>query len=230
MAGCLNNYVPVEDYSELQSAYDTISDKYVEANQDRIDLSIENKNLKSDVDNLENETEKYQVLLRDLNSLLKNVYYGYASNENWINDDFTGFSIGYKGNYYIITAGHTFENEYGKFTNFRFRPNFSDKWIYPKLLVYNNDYLNRNDYAIFYSDILENGFKVDDENDKGEYILGNADLKINIIKEAETLGELGESGSPILDYEGEVTGISTTDLYSFHTPIKLVIEAINELN
>ena len=230
MAGCLNNYVPVEDYSELQSAYDTISDKYVEANQDRIDLSIENKNLKSDVDNLENETEKYQVLVRDLNSLLKNVYYGYASNEKWISDGgFNGFSMEYKGSYYIITAGHMVENEYGKFINFKFKPNFSDNWIYPKLLIYDNNYMKRSDYAVFYSDVLKNGFRIDDENDVGKYILGNADVNINIIREVGILSKLMESGSPIIDYEGEAVGISTTDLYEFYTPIRTITEAIDNL-
>ena len=224
MAGCLNNYVPVEDYSELQSAYDTISDKYVEANQDRIDLSIENKNLKSDVDNLENETEKYQVLLRDLNSLLKNVYYGYASNSEWISDGFTAFSMEYGERYYILTAGHCIHYNFGGldtglYTTIKFKNNSGD-FIYPKLLAYENDYYR--DYAILFSDKVTSGLDFDLNNSYPEFILGNRNL--NTIKNEYDLKD-GESGSPVIDLDGQVIGIATGNFVD----IDLVIKAIDNL-
>lgn len=232
--GCLDNYIPIEEYnsevalyeSQLEEANSETEAKSVEISE----LTEEKNTLENDLDLTEEEVKGYESLINNLNELLSCVYYGYSSNEKWISDGgFTGFSMEYKGNYYIVTAGHMVENEYGKFINFKFKSNFSDKWVYPKLLIYDNNYMERSDYAVFYSDILKNGFKIDDDNDKGEYILGNADVNINIIRNAGILSKLRESGSPIIDYEGELIGISTTDLYEFYTPIITITDAIDKI-
>ena len=171
------------------------------------------------------ETEKYQDLIANLNDLLKNVYYVYQKKSDGSSVWGTGFSLKYNDKYWLITAGHAIENEYGIFKNLGFEIN--DKWIYPKLLTYENDYNNRNDYAIFYSDKINNGFAIDNENDNPEYILGTKTL--NIIKSFNINGIEGESGSPIIDYEGEIIGIDTTDLISYYTDIDLVLEAIDKI-
>ena len=228
MAGCLDNYVPVEDYSELQSAYDTISDKYVEADQDRIDLRNENKNLKSDIGNLENETEKYQTLLRNLNSLLENIYYGYASNANWESEGFTAFSLNYRDKIFLITAGHCIHYNFegldtGLYTKIKVK-NFKGDWIYPKLLKYENDFNSNRDYAILYSDKINSGLDFDINNNFPKFILGNRNL--NTIKDfsIHTLKDK-ESGSPIIDIDGEVIEIATGNFVD----IDLVLDAIDNL-
>ena len=214
----LDNYVPVEEYNELHSAY-------VEAKQDRTDLENENKSLKSDIDNLETEVERYQNLIANLNDLLGSVYYGYAENNNWILDGFTAFSLKYNDKFYIITAGHCVENlDTGRMTNFKFKANFDDSWVYPKLLIYENDFYNNRDYAILYSDEVISGLDFDLENTFPRYILGNG--KNNIFKEHDTYNLIeGESGSPVIDMDGELIGIATGSF----TDTDLVIEAIENL-
>ena len=174
------------------------------------------------INELELELKSYRALLDNLNELLGNVYYGYASNDNWILDGFTAFSLEYKDKYYIITAGHCVENEDGKFSNFKFKANFSDEWIYPKLLTYENDFMYGKDYAIFYSDKIDKGFKIG-EYELPAFILGNG--KLNIIKEntAKTIG--GESGSPVVNINSEVIGIMTGSV----TNITYILQAIDNI-
>lgn len=187
-----------------------------------VEKIVEVENLDK-IKELELQVQKYEDLIGNLNELLSCVYYGYASNDEYILDGFTAFSLEYNDKYYIITAGHAVEDNDGKYYNHRFKANFSDEWIYPELIAYDNDYINKSDYAIFYSDKVSNGLNIDKDNDSGKYILGYTDL--NIIKNLSTSVE-GESGSPIIDFNGEVIGISTTDTISYYTDIDIVLENI----
>ncbi|MCJ7666635.1 MAG: hypothetical protein MUO59_07870, partial [Actinobacteria bacterium] len=101
---------------------------------------------------------------------------------------------------------------------------FGGKWIYPKLLTYENDYDNNIDYAIFYSDKIDSGLGYDLDNGYPEYVLGNGD--INTIKGFYTYDLVGgESGSPIIDIDGEAIGIATGG----STDINIVLQAIDNM-
>jgi hypothetical protein len=171
-------------------------------------------------------------LIGNLNELLDNVYYVYGKNEYEDHYDEswgTGFSLEYKDKFYLITAGHIVENEYGYFPNLGFKANFSDEWIYPKLLCYEQNHEAIIDYAVFYSDKVDSGFTIDDDNDKGIYMFGNSELNINIIKSNEIKNVTGESGSPITDISAEVIGISIADIPEIYMPINTVLRAIDDL-
>lgn len=178
------------------------------------------------INELNAELAQYKHLIASLNELLENVYYVYQKKSDGSSSWGTGFSLKYKSKFYLITAGHAVNGEYGIFKNLGFEDN-NGKWIYPKLLDFNNDYINRNDYAIFYSDKILDGLNIDNENDNPEFIIGNE--KFNTIKDIGKINIAGESGSPIIDIEGEIIGILTTDIYSYYTDIDLVIEAIDNL-
>jgi hypothetical protein len=147
--------------------------------------------LEADYNKLNEENQKYYFLLDNLNELLSNVYYGYASNSNWISDGFTAFSLKYNDKYYLITAGHCVHYKYGDidtgvYTNFKFKANLSDEWIYPELLTYENEYNGGRDFAVLYSDKITNGFTPNTELTYPAFILGHGDKlnndKYNIIK------------------------------------------------
>lgn len=178
-------------------------------NNDYINLKVENDRLVTENNKLKADNEAYSYLLNNLNSLLKNVYYGYASNDKYILDGFTAFSIYYKDKYYLITAGHCVESgEVGKMTSFKFKANFLDEWIYPKLLTYENDFYNDKDYAVFYSDKISDGFIKYSNNIEGKkYILGSINNKLNVFREYSGNGIPGESGSPAININQEVVGI-----------------------
>lgn len=189
----------------------------------------------SKIDELEAEIEKYKSLLSNLNELLGNVYYGYASNENWESDGFTAFSLKYKGKYYIITAGHAVHYkddkiDTGLYTTIKFKQGSGD-WIYPELLAYENDFDNYRDYAIFYSNKVDSGLEYDINEIKPTYILGSSNN--NIFSRTNRDLVEGESGSPIIDLEGEVIGIAIGAATGSYTPIyidiDLVLEAIDNL-
>ena len=179
--------------------------------------------LQSQNSQLQLELKSYRALLDNLNELLSNVYYGYASNDNYIQDGFTAFSLEYNNKYYIITAGHCVENENGKFSNFKFKANFSDKWIYAKLLTYENDFIYGKDYAVFYSDKINSGLKVGGY-ELPAFILGNG--KLNIIKKNTDKSLEGESGSPVVNINSEVIGIMTGSV----TNIIYVLQAIDNID
>jgi len=58
-------------------------------------------------------------------------------------------------------------------------------------------------------------------------LLGNE--KLNIIKDIYDNNIEGESGSPIIDNEGEIIGIDTTDIINYYTDIDIVLRAIDNL-
>jgi hypothetical protein len=183
--------------------------------------------LKADYEDLFDKNIKYEELINNLNSLLKNVYYGYSNNENFENE-FTAFSLNYNDKYYLITVGHAVEQDGQKYTDFKFKPNFSDEWIYPELLTYKFDYDNKRttlsyDYAIFYSNIIADGLIPEIDRDFPEFVLGNC--KFNIVRNNGTAIP-GESGSPIINLDGEVTGMLSAPF----TDIDIILQAIDELN
>lgn len=234
LTGCLDNYIPIEKYSleilELESQLEEANSE-TEANSIEI-LRLEKKvdTLNNDLDLTEEELLKYKRLINNLNELLSNVCYGYAENNNYESDGFTAFSINYNDKYYLITAGHAAHYKYngvdtGVYTYFKVKVNFSNEWIYPKLLTYENDFMGNRDYAILYSDKITNGLDFDLNNSYPEYILGNEDNNIFKQFDIDNLVE-GESGSPVVDIDGEVIGIATGNFVD----IDLVIEAIDNLN
>jgi len=163
----------------------------------------------------------------DVNSLLKDVYYVYGENgETWVGG--TGFAMEYNNRYFLITAGHILNNDsWGVHENLRFKANYSTKWVYPELIAYSTDYMSKNDYAIFYSDKVKSGLKVDTEGDNSTFILGCRKLGLNTIRDYKLMSANGESGSPAIDAEGEVTEISTTNYSQYCTDISLVESIIN---
>lgn len=173
---------------------------------------------------LEEDISRYSKLIGSLNTLLGNVYYGYAENENYILDGFTAFSMEYNGRYYLITAGHAVENNNIIFTDFKFKANYSDSWIYPRLLTYKNLYTHNEDYAIFYSEDIDSGLAVNSTNVNNKYVLGAN--KLNTIRRAGMSKVIqGESGSPVINLDGEVIEILTGGT----TDIDVVLRAIDNL-
>jgi len=226
VCGCtdLSHYVPIDEYYnklvELEEANSEIDNNSVEI----LDLKEEVNTLENNLELSKEELIKYESLINNLNSLLKNVYYGYASNSEWISDGFTAFSMEYGERYYILTAGHCIHYNFGGldtglYTTIKFKNNSGD-FIYPKLLAYENDYYR--DYAILFSDKVTSGLDFDLNNSYPEFILGNRNL--NTIKNEYNLKD-GESGSPVIDLDGQVIGIATGNFVD----IDLVIKAIDNL-
>ena len=193
------------------------------------------KDLKIEIAQLEEKAEKqsgqlsdYDILTKNLNKLLTTVYYGSAVPEIEGRDkNFTAFSMFYKDNFYLITAGHCIEYNGIKYTDFKFKSNTSSQWIYPELLYYEADYLNNLDYGIFTLPNLRSGLIIDDEDTDPKYVLGNFERKLNFFKGFDHAEE-GESGSPILSSGCKLVGIvikNNTD----YTPIGEVTQAIDRL-
>ena len=218
----LNNYIPIEKYnsklSELEEADSIIDNKAIEI----IGLKEELSNLENDLDLSNEEIDKYNNLICNLNELLSNVYYVYGEGGGtWVAG--AGFALEYKDKFYLITAGHAVDGEWGIHKNLGFK-SIDNKWIYPKLLTYEVTETTP-DYAIFYSDEINNGLNIDFENDSSQFILGTINNNLNIIRENKDWGIDGECGSPVIDLEGEVTGI----FVGYITPITNIIEAIDNL-
>jgi hypothetical protein len=217
LTGCSNQ--PAADTTQVPETVTSI-----------VEDTIKIEQLKNEIDKKVEELGKYRNLISGLNSLLKNVYYGYASNDRYIADGFTAFSLNYNDKYYLITAGHCAHYKYGNedsglYTYFKFKANFSDEWIYPKLLTYENDFNNYHDYAIFVSNKIDSGLIIDKDNDKPAYILGSENLNINTIKYVVSMAIPGESGSPVIDLDGEVVGIQTGNIVD----IDIILNAIDNL-
>jgi hypothetical protein len=199
------------------------------------DVVIEIDSLKSELSNIEikiaekdKELKSYNTLINNSNILLSTVYYGTAElTEGGPDGTFTVFSMFYKDNFYLITAGHCIEYNDLKYTKFKFKSNSSGTYIYPKLLDYNNDYKSNKDYAIFYSHLVRKGLLVYEEDKEPKYVLGNTEKRINFFKRFETsVG--GESGSPILNSSCRLVGIVIKNNDNY-TPIGVVTNAIDKL-
>ena len=222
--GCLDNYVPIEEYNSKVSELEEANNKTEAKTKEILELKEEVNTLENDLGLTGVELEKYRSLINNLNELLKNIYYVYGeSNGTYVCG--TGFSLEYKNKVYLITAGHAVEDRDRRYYNHRFKANFSNDWIYPKLLAYENDYLYYNDYAIFYSKEIKEGLKIDYDNDYSRFLLGTINNNLNVIRENKNWGKDGESGSPAIDLDGEVTAI----LIGYITPIERVTEAIDNL-
>ncbi len=169
------------------------------------------------IDRLESEVGQYQDLISNLNELLGYVYLIEGTNTIGGIGEATAFALEYKEEIYIISAGHVVENKNGIFSNFRII-----NGVLLELLDYDNDYINKSDYAIFTGEI-DKGFKVDLDNDNPLYRIGDTivDYRITSIE--------GESGSPVIDIGGEVTEIATTDIYSYNTDIDTVLDVIDNM-
>ena len=184
--------------------------------------------LEIEITEKEKEIKEFNILTGNLNKLLSIVYYCSAEPVGGgHNKDFTAFSMFYRDNFYLITAGHCIEYNGLKYNNFKFKSNGTGALIYPKLLAYNNDYENNKDYAIFYSRFVRKGLLIYNEDNEPKYVLGNIERKINFFKKFDTAAE-GESGSPILNSNCRLVGIviKNNDQY---TPIEVVTVAIDKL-
>jgi hypothetical protein len=171
-----------------------------------------------------------EILLNNTNRILSTVYFGTADiDERKEAKDFTAFSIVYKDRFYLITAGHCIEFENIKYKNFKFMANNGRTWLTPELLTYENDYINNRDYAIFYKDnLITTGLypAAKDENQSPQYVLGNIERDLNLIKKYKDARQ-GESGSPVINSKCHVLGIMIKKDGSY-TPIQAVLDAIDK--
>lgn len=172
-----------------------------------------------------------ELLMNNMNLILSTVYFGTAdTNELERTKDFTAFSLMYKKKYYIITAGHCVEMDGEKYRNFKFKANNKDYFISLKLIDYKCDYSNNIDYAIFYDPykIRSGLYPVgDDEDHTPQYILGNTEKNLNLIKRYSDARE-GESGSPILNSKCHAIGILIKKDGTY-TPINVVLEVLDRI-
>ncbi len=183
------------------------------------------------VQELENEVQAHDNFIANLNDYLKCVYSGFASNDNY-ESRFTAFSIKYNDKFYLITAGHCVHYNYngldtGKYTYFKFMANFTNEYIYPELLIYDNDFIGNNDYAVFFTKELTNGLNTNSLFNKmpSTYTLGCFKNNINVVKEYNAQDYDTESGCPIVNIDGEVVAIMT----GYFTDIDIVLNAIDNI-
>ncbi len=172
-----------------------------------------------------------ELLLNNTNLILKTVFFGTADTEDKEEaKDFTAFSMIYKDKFYIITAGHCVEMENIKYKNFKFKANYRYNWIYPDLILYNNDFTNNNDFAIFYDRTVTLGLIPAEPNEDmtPQYVLGNIERNLNIIRRYKDAKE-GESGSPILNSKCHVIGILIKKDGDY-TPIDIVLKALENID
>ena len=189
----------------------------------------------ADIDNKLNERttrlSSAELLLNNTNRILSTVYFGTADiDERKEVKDFTAFSIIYKDRFYLITAGHCIEFENIKYKNFKFMANNGRTWVTPELLTYKNDYTNNTDYAIFYKEnLITTGLypAVKDEDQSPQYVLGNIERDLNLIKKYKDARQ-GESGSPVINSKCHVVGVMIKKDGSY-TPIQEVLAAIDKL-
>jgi hypothetical protein len=209
------DYVPKEQLEKLQKAYSLAQEDIIK--------------LQDELAGLQGNPLKLKVLLNNMNDLLKNVYIGSTSPKETAYT-FTAFKISYKDKSYIITAGHCVNDNYGEEGVFKFKANFSQGWICPELLGYKADFTNLDDYGVFYSDAITGGLKVtadlNSEPSDDNYLLGSMEKQLSIFRNLGDSSEKGESGSPVINQDGEVVGIYV--IYGLaYTPIKLALDVID---
>jgi len=206
------------------------SSKLSQAKKEIETLETEISELEDEASKKESELNDYGILTSNLNKLLSTVYYGSAVPvDDGRNKNFTAFSLFYNNSFYLITAGHCIEYDGIEYTDFKFKSNIQGQWIYyPKLLHYQTDYENNNDFAIFYSPSIRKGLIIDPDDKEPKYILGNTERNLNLFKEFSMTFE-GESGSPILSAQCKVVGIVIKNNSDF-TPIEKVTKTIDKLD
>ncbi len=210
---------------QYREKYFNLFPAYINNLNEYSNLLEEKTILEKEVSSLEDQPQLLKSLLEDLNSMLSNVYYGIAENENGYS--FTAFAIEYNGNHYMITAGHCINDNFGSSGKFKFKANFSDNWIYPELLAQKHYFWNLEDYAIFTSEKIRDGLNVGSEPTDKTYALGSAKKNLSVFRNIRTSSKRGESGSPIINEFGEVIGILVVAGRQY-TPIELVTEKIDE--
>jgi len=207
-------------------------------------VNAENENLKSEIEGLksqlddnssqemenqpedpETQPEELKKMLNNMNDLLRYVYIG-SSSPDELAYTFTAFTIAYKGKTYIITAGHCVADNYGEEGLFKFKANFSDTWVYPDLLGYKAEFYNLDDYGVFYTDGMSGGFAPSDIVTEDLFLLGSLDKGLSIVRNLGDSSKRGESGSPVINENGDVVGIYV--VYGFvYTPIQLALDLID---
>jgi hypothetical protein len=207
-----SNFVAKEEYNKLLSDYfkekGNVSD------------------LEKKIASLQSEPEKLNAFLDNLNKMLKNVFIG-SSDPDPIQYTFTAFSIEYNEKYYVVTAGHCVQANYGAKGKFKFEANYKGEWIYPQLLAYKAEFWNLDDYGIFSTDKLSSGLKIGSERTTDIYALGSTEKGLNIFRNLNTSSQFGESGSPVVNENGEVIGILVVAGLKY-TPIQLVLDKIDK--
>lgn len=228
LIGCvnLNDYIPIEEHnfklSELEESNIIIDNNAIEIAELQKEVDISASRL--DLSNI--EIEKYNNLINNLDEYLSYVYPMKVSNDNYSSDGM-GFTIEYWDKLYLITTGHgvhyVFEDYDVLYTNFKV--GIDNNWIYLELLDYDNNYINKADYAILTSNEIDSGFDVDLDNDRPLFLIGGNRLMSDYSRKTVE----GESGLPVIDIDGEVTEIATTDLYYYNTDIDIILQAIDNL-
>lgn len=201
--------------------------KYNDAVNERI------KKIEQELKLTQEDIKKYEYLLDNFNDILtKTVYYGTAYDENSEPEhSFTAFSLFYKDKFYLITAGHSVEFEGLRFENFKFKSNYRDIWLTPELLYYISDFKNNNDFAIFQDDLVLNGLYPAESDMRPEFVIGNTERNLNILKKYNEEGFFavyGESGSPVLNDQCRVVGVLINNKGEY-TEIFKVLNVLDEI-
>jgi flagellar motility protein MotE (MotC chaperone) len=212
-----------EDNAKAKSEIDKLNAEINELKTRLDDESI--KNLEEQVEQLKLQPGNLKKLINNMNDLLANVYIGSAAPEE-LAYTFTAFTILYNGKTYIITAGHCVADNYGKEGTFKFKANFSQDWIYPDLLGYKAEYYNLDDYGVFYMEGISGGFEVSDKKTEDQFLLGSIEKGLSIARNLGDSSKRGESGSPVINENGQVVGIYVVYGLEF-TPIQFALDVID---
>jgi hypothetical protein len=199
------------------------------AEQEIESLKLEIAGLQEELQEQEEQLKDHDILTRNLNRLIKTVYYGSATPTIEGQDkNFTAFSMYYKDDFFLITAGHCIEYDGIKYKDFSFKPNNSRITINnARLIYYEADYENNRDFAIFRHNSIRVGLMLEEEDMEPRYVLGNFERKLNFFKAFDTARE-GESGSPILSSGCKLVGIVIKN-NSDYTPISVVTDALDDI-